>query len=438
MHELTISVETARRVLLARQGLLAAAAAVPWQRELTGPAGVITAIRRLGALQLDPVSVVERNHQLTLYARVKGYKPAWFDGLYAKGAVFEYLANARCALAIDALPDFWPIMLQARENAAHARQELAHSVNEVLETARRQRHVNPREVGNEGPRLMGMGYNAPDQSSKASGRVIDLLWLGGDLVVGRRRGAEKWYSLPEHTVPADLWQQVQLETALHQLTADPHSPARPWSAPVFKRGAAPWTDMLMHRYLAAFGLSHTSDFRFGWQHLAAPQRREWLVAATERGEVLPIRIDGVKRLYWAPTAVADQLQAAEAAPDAWAPEPEVRFLPPLDNLLWDRPRLTDLWGFDYVWEVYIPPARRRYGAFTMPILEGDRLIGRIDPRMDRAAGKLILSLVQLEPGIQADRPRRTRIARALRAFARFHGATAIEVVRTEPVDLKFI
>jgi uncharacterized protein YcaQ len=435
LQELTISIDTARRVLLARQGLLASAAAEPWQKELTGPAGTLTAIQRLGALQLDPVSVVERNHQLTLYARVKGYKPAWFDGLYAKGAVFEYLANARCALSIDALPDFWPIMLQARENAAHARLELTESVSEVLALAHRQRHVNPREVGNAGPRLMGMGYNAPDQASKASGRVIDLLWLGGDLFVGRRRGAEKWYSLPERVLPPDLWQRLQAETALHQLIADPHSSARPWSAPAVKRGAAPWTDMLMHRYLSAFGLAHTSDFRFGWQKLAAPDRREWLVAATQRGEVVPVRIDGVKRLYWAPAEAAEQLAAAEATPDAWAPEPEVRFLPPLDNLLWDRPRLTDLFGFDYVWEVYIPPAKRRYGAFTMPILEGDRLIGRIDPRMDRAAGKLVLNQVALEPGVKADRPRRTRIARALRAFARFHGATAIAVVRTEPADL---
>lgn len=435
MRELTVSAATARRVLLSRQGLLAAPAARPWREELTGPGGTLTAIERLGALQIDPVAVVERTHQLSLHARVKGYKPAWFDGLYAKGALFEYLANARCALPISALPDFWPIMLQARANATEQRRTLSTSVAEIMEAARRQRHVRPREVGNEGPRLMGMGYNAPDEDSKASGRAIDLLWLGGQLFVSRRQGAEKWYALPEHVVPGAVRQQIgQLE--VHPLRPAEDASARPWSTPSVRKGSAPWTDMLMHRYLRAYGLADPADFRFGWQKLTASERKSWLEAAAERGEALPIRVEGVRRRYWALADMADELAAAEAAPHSWEPEPEIRFLPPLDNLLWHRPRLADLFQFDYVWEVYIPQAKRRYGAYTLPILEGDRLIGRIDPRMDRPNERLILQLVQLEPGVRPDRSRAARLARALKAFAKFHGAREIEVLRTEPEQMK--
>jgi uncharacterized protein len=433
--ELKIAGATARRVLLARQGLLAASAARPWREELTGPAGALQAVERLGALQLDPVAVVERCHHLALHARVKGYKPAWFDGLFARGALFEYLANARCALPMTALPDFWPIMHQARLNAEAQRGDLAESVAEVLHAAKHQHHVRPREVGHQGPRLMGMGYNAPNEESKASGTAIDLLWLGGQLFVSRRERAEKWYALPEKVVPRPIWEEV-LATEPEGLTAAAGASARPWSAPAVRKGHAPWTDMLMGRYLDAYGLADPGDFRFGWQKLTAAERRGWLEAAAQRGEVVPVQVEGVRRRYWAPAAAADELAAAEAAPDAWEPEPEVRFLPPLDNLLWHRPRLADLFGFDYVWEVYIPPAKRRYGAFTMPILEGDRLIGRIDPRLDRSQGRLILQLVQLEPGVAADRPRRLRLARALRAFARFHGAGEIEVAATVPDDLK--
>lgn len=435
MHELEVSAATARRVLLARQGLLAAAAATPWREELTGPTGTLQAVERLGALQLDPVAVVERTHHLSLHARVKGYRSAWFDGLFAKGALFEYLANARCALPISALPDFWPIMQQARINAAERREALAGSVAEVLEAARRRRHIRPREVGNEGPRLMGMGYNAPDEESKASGTAIDLLWLGGQLFVSRRQGAEKWYALPETLLPEAILAELQSGEPTGLVKASDAS-ARPWSAPAVRRGQAPWTSMLMHRYLEAFSLADPGDFRFGWQKLTAVQRKAWLEEARERGEVVPVRIEGVKRRYWAPVTVADQLAAANAAPAAWEPEPEVRFLPPLDNLLWHRPRLADLFGFEYVWEVYIPAARRRYGAYTMPILEGDRLIGRIDPVMDRARGRLLLQLVQLEPGVRPDRSRLARLARALRRFARFHGATEVEVLRTEPENLR--
>lgn len=434
MRELVLSAQTARRVLLSLQGLLAAPAATPWRQELTGPAGTLTAIERLGALQVDPVAVVERTQHLALHARVKGYKPAWFDGLFAKGALFEYLANARCALPMTALPDFWPIMLQARLNAGERRELLSESVAEVLQAARR-RQVRPREVGAQGPRLMGMGYNAPDEESKATGTAIDLLWLGGQLFVSRRQGAEKWYGLPEKVVPPAILAAVQ-DLAGGELAPAAEASVRPWSAPVMRRGPAPWTDMLMHRYLAAYGLAEPGDFRFGWQKLTAAERRAWLEAAAERGEAVPVRFDGIRRRYWAPAEVADQLAAAEAAPAAWEPEPEVRFLPPLDNLLWHRPRLADLFQFEYTWEVYIPPVKRRYGAYTMPILEGDRLIGRIDPRLDRAQGRLHLNLVQLEPNIKPDRARLRRLARALREFARFHQASDIVIARTEPDGLQ--
>ncbi len=420
-------------MLLARQGLLAAPAVRPWREELTGPAGTLEAVQRLGALQLDPVAVVERCHQLALYARVKGYRTAWFDGLYEKGAVFEYLANARCALPMGALPDFWPIMLQIRANNAQKRESLGESVGEVLEAAQRQKHFRPRDVGNQGPRLLGVGYNAAHEESKASGLAIDLLWLGGQLFVSRREGAEKWYSLPKHVVPPFL-----LEGLIEpdELQAVEGGFARPWSTPIVRKGIGSWTDMLMGRYLEAFGLAETTDPRFGWQYLTAADRKAWLAEAAERGDVAPVRIEGVKRLYWAPASVAAMVAEVEAAPAAWEPEPEVRFLPPLDNLLWSRPRLVDLFGFEYVWEVYTPAAKRRYGAFTMPILEGDRLIGRIDPRMDRAQGRLVLQLVQLEPGVKPDRSRLARLAKALKGFAKFHGAAEIEVLRTEPENLK--
>jgi uncharacterized protein len=422
-------------VLLARQGLLAAAAARPWREELSGPGGTLQAIERLGALQLDPVAVVERCHHLALYARVKGYKPAWFDGLFAKGALFEYLANARCALPMGALSDFWPIMHQARVNGAEARTHLGHSVAEVLEAARTRKEIRPREVGNHGPRLMGMGYNAPGEESKASGTAIDLLWLAGELFVSRREGAEKWYALPKRVLPRAVQAAV---SALDPegLEPDTETSVRPWSTPAVRKGLAPWTDMLVRRYLEAYGLADPGDFRFGWQKLSAPERKAWLEAAVARGEAVPVQVEGVRRRYWAPVGAAEALAAAEATPGAWEPEPEIRFLPPLDNLLWHRPRLADLFGFDYTWEVYIPQAKRRYGAFTMPILEGDRLIGRIDPRMDRANERLVLQLVQLEPGVKPDRSRLARLARGLRGFARFHGAREIEVVRTEPENLR--
>ena len=118
-----------------------------------------------------------------------------------------------------------------------------------------------------------------------------------------------------------------------------------------------------------------------------------------------------------------------------APEGPIRFLPPLDNLLWRRERVADLFSFDYTWEVYVPAAKRRYGYYAMPILAGDRLIGRMDPRLDRANGRLIVRLLHLEPQVRPTRQLRRNLRGALEAFAHFHQAVEIDVERADPKGL---
>jgi uncharacterized protein YcaQ len=105
----------------------------------------------------------------------------------------------------------------------------------------------------------------------------------------------------------------------------------------------------------------------------------------------------------------------------------VRFLAPLDNLLWRRTRLWDLFEFAYTWEVYLPAARRRYGHYVMPVLWGDRLIGRLDPQLDRTRGRLVVKMLRLEPGVRPSPPLREALAQALVSFARFHDAGRVEI-----------
>jgi uncharacterized protein YcaQ len=105
--------------------------------------------------------------------------------------------------------------------------------------------------------------------------------------------------------------------------------------------------------------------------------------------VIPIEIEGVKGIRYAPSGSATFLhQAAEGAPDAPLADPSVAFIAPLDPLLWDRRVLRDVWEFEYVWEVYVPEAKRRWGYYVMPILYRDRLVGRIEPRVDRVTRTL--------------------------------------------------
>ena len=114
----------------------------------------------------------------------------------------------------------------------------------------------------------------------------------------------------------------------------------------------------------------------------------------------------------------------------------MRFLAPLDNLLWRRSRLRDLFRFEYTWEVYLPPRKRRYGHYAMPILFGDRLIGRLDPHLDREARRLVIRLLHLEPGIRPTGRLRRVLREALESFARFHGAAGLDIGRTVPPGLR--
>ena len=467
-----VSKYAARCFLLFTQGLLEVPGIIqPWVKELRGRSGLIRALERLEAVQLDPIAVVERNHHLVLRNRVGGYRPEHLDGLFAAGQAFEYLANARCVLPMRDLPHFWPIMLAAR--ALPARQALADSMVEVLLELKREGPLPPRALGNEGPRLMGIGYNPPDKASKASGRAIDLLWLGGEIFVARREGNEKWYDLAERVIPRNVaaclpGDFMDLRSPLLRACSVGTEPgggsgvgegtpageesgqsgriggrdsgaaagsqiltgvdvSRPWSAPDVAPGEAEWQRFLLDKYMRAYRLADLGDFRFGWQTYTAAERRALAEAKVAAGEWVEVRVEGVRRRYF---ALAEDRPFLEMAHD-WEPKRTVRFLAPLDNLLWRRERLQDLFDFDYTWEVYTPAHKRRYGYYAMPILYGDRLVGRMDPKLDRKNGVLVVNRLQLEPDGVDRRGLRASLEKALDEFARWHGVEEVRIDRPE-------
>src|SRR5262249_55566471 len=110
--------------------------------------------------------------------------------------------------------------------------------------------------------------------------------------------------------------------------------------------------------------------------------------------------------------------------DGWSPR--TTLLSPFDNLICDRVRTKQLFGFDYRVEIYVPPTKRRYGYYAMPLLQGDRLMGRVDPAMDRSSGRLTINSVHLEPSVRRTREAMSAVDQSIEDLARFLGATAIE------------
>lgn len=419
MTTLRASVRAVRRYLLARQGLLASASAVPWRKRLAGADGVAEAIRRLEAVQVDPVSAVAPNHHLVLAARVGRYDPSRLESLYPAGRVFEYASNARCILPAEDLPAY-AVVMEHFWTAAAARREREKAVLlGVLAALDERPGLSARQLGQR-TEAWSAGYmpaeDAPDADSPWI-PPLGLLLLGGRIAVSRRAGNEKGYAVTERLFPATLVGRMQEARAAYGRDAAGTLQA--------------FREFLLEKYLRAFGVFSLADPRFGWRRMGPAAKKAAVEARVRAGRLVALEIEGVRRAYFAPPEAADAFPRLEAD----EPTPLVTFLPPLDNLLWSRSRLADLFGFEYTWEVYVPPSKRVFGHYAMPILEGDRLIGRMDPRLDRRAGRLRILRLDLEPHVAAGPRRARRIGRALDAFTGTLGAGDWTVERTRPEDL---
>ncbi|MBX5476230.1 MAG: YcaQ family DNA glycosylase [Clostridia bacterium] len=409
---LNVGARVLRRLLLWRQGLLQTDEVQPWQAELRGDTGALEAIRRLECVQVDPVSAVAPNHHLVLAARVGGYRAADLEALYPVGRVFEYASNARCVLPTEDLPTYAVVMEHFWRAALASPNTDVDTLNRIVEALGRSPGQTARQLGT-ASELWSAGYMPAGDTPRPDGiPPLGQLLLGGRAVVARRAGIEKGYALPERVLPPHIWSQVEGVRGLPSLAE---------ALEAFRRE-------LRWKYYRALRVFDLSDFRFGWTAMPAAERRRRAEEDVRRGLLREIRVEGLRRPYFVLAEDLDHLDALDRA-DV---QPFVAFVPPLDNLLWSRRRLEDLFGFSYTWEVYTPKEKRTFGYYAMPIVEGDRLVGRLDPRLDRGSATLRIERIALEDGVAPDRARVRRLSAALDAFARAHGASGWTVERAEP------
>ncbi|MEW6227132.1 MAG: crosslink repair DNA glycosylase YcaQ family protein [Bacillota bacterium] len=394
MKPIQVSRRAAARFVLAKQGLLEADGLRLWRDELTGVEGVLAAVRRLECVQIDPVSLVERNHHLVLRNRVGGYQQDQLDALLSSGRVFEHWANARCFLPMEDYPVFRWQMRRLAEEQQSRRGKLGDIPDRIVAEIRESGPRSSREIESD-EKVVGYWDSAP--RTKATSLALELLWEAGDLMIARRNGIEKVYDVPERLVPSELRSEAL------EMSED---------------GAC---RTLLDKYYRAYRLLDTEDFRFGWRKMPAAERRDVVARQVAAGELVPVEVEGVRRQYCALAADVPLLRHL-GDPEVEV-VPNVFILPPLDNVLWRRERLADLFGFDYTWEIYIPQAKRRFGAYAVPVLRGDRFAGRVNLRHDREAGALVVEGVWLDDGarLSAD------IEKALFDLAAFVGAGEVRL-----------
>jgi uncharacterized protein YcaQ len=406
----TISPAVARRFLVIRH-LLAPPRSLPAE-----PESVLRVIGRIGSLQFDPLEVAGRNHDLVLLARIDGYRREWADQwLYGPDRRLYETYNKGLSIVPTAELPWFRLTWDRDHERLHQEGEAFHRhaplVDELLTRIRDGGPLLPREVG---PREAIDWYWRPTNQVRA---ILEGLAQAGILGIVRREGNLRVYDLVERLFPADLLAS--------------------------KVGVR---DQRRHRLLSRYrggGLLGTGGQAELWLGTApsAPERRELQAELVDRGELLPVEVEGLKGQRFVVAEEQGLLEQAQTEIAARAQpggvDPGVAFIAPLDPLAWDRDLLRRLFAFDYLWEVYVPAARRRWGYYVLPVLFGDRFVGRIEPRLERRARTLGIASLYWEDGFDPlEEPGFVAaFARALRAHRDFGGLERIEyppVVRHRP------
>ena len=393
---LTVSLDHARQFILLKQGLLG-------NHRFVGKPGAYQYVRQAGCIQYDPVDVCGKNAELTLQSRVKGFRKKMLeDLLYRDRLLVDYSDKE---LSIWPSED-WPYFSGYRERSkAHALRfaGIPELEQEALAYIRKHGPVSSDTLPIEGTIYWHSSMHWSGHWSKdslAARSVLEQLYTDGTLLIHHKTGSRKYYDLAEKYLPADLLNAPN---------------------PCGEEGDA-WIAWRVKRRIGAVGmLWNRNSTAFLGIAMSGEQRNAAFDRLEKSGEITPVLVEGIRfPLY----LLSDGLPLLEAVMAGQADlRPRLEFLAPLDPMLWDRKLVEAVWNYQYSWEIYTPVVKRKYGYYVLPMLWGDRLVGRIEPKADRGSQTLTVNNLWLEPGVRRTKQLSGRIDRSVQRLARFNACS---------------
>ncbi|WP_108838337.1 winged helix-turn-helix domain-containing protein [Tateyamaria sp. Alg231-49] len=391
MTPFTLTNSAARRVFLDRHALTDAPQGAAHGQDL------LNLIERLGFVQLDSINTVARAHDLILFSRKARYRPKALKLLYERDrALFEHWTHDAAVVPIS----FYPYWHMRRERDAALlrrrwkdwrRDGFEGQFQSVLDMIRERGPVCSAQVG-EGEKRGSGGWWDWHPSKTA----LEYLWRSGALTVVKRQGFQKYYDLTERVIDR---------------TTIGNAPDTEETIDWCCREALTRLGFATHGELAAF-----------WDHISPAEAKEWCTRALATGRIIQICI----------TCVDGTVRPAYAWPDLpdcptqkSDPTPRLRVLSPFDPALRDRKRAERLFGFDYRIEIFVPEPKRKYGYYVFPLLEGDRIVGRIDMKAFRAEDTLRVRAVWPERGVRWGKGRQRALETELDRVLRLAGVSKL-------------
>lgn len=406
---ISISKQTARRFVLGRQGL--------WPgRRWRGKTGAAQAIRTCEAVQLDPLNVIARSQDLVLHSRVLDYKPEYlYQVAYEERQFFDY-GGWLAMYPMQELP-YWRFHMEKRTRDEYV-SYFVQNHQEVLEFVRAElRRRGP--LGNrdfDGKRLETHSYRGRKETSVA---LFDM-WLSGELMIHHRQGFNRVYDFRENIAPKEFDYVASGQEA---------------------------EEFFARKSVAFFGLKNEGAMRaelHGYlrESYSPAEMKTMLGRWKESGMLEQVQVEGGRETYLTLAGDVPALESLEKGkvPRGWSPKEtttleEVTFLSPLD-IVSARGRAKKLFDFEYKWEVYEPVHKRRWGYYVLPILYGDDLVARLDPKLDRTTMTLHILGFWLEEDAPKDEAFARALANGLARFAKMLGARKVEVGALKPLKLR--
>ncbi len=393
----TITKQQAGRFILAKQGLIGS-------YRFIGKAGVCDYVRQAGCIQYDPVDVCGKNAELTLQSRVKGFsKSMLWELLYEDRRLIDY---ADKELSIWPVED-WPYFSSYRDRSLKLGKTfkgLKALEKKAVSYIKDNGPVSSDTLPVEGEIFWHSSMHWSGnwhKKSQAARSVLEQLYTDGVLIIHHKKGSRKYYDLAEKHLPAAI------------LAAEnPCGNEEEFAA---------WR--VLRRIGAAGLLWDKNSTAFLGIDINAEKRKKILERLEQQGKICPVAVQGIKQTFYYRSE--DEALMGSIIDESADLKPRMSFLAPLDPLMWDKSLIAALWDYQYSWEIYTPAVKRKYGYYTLPILFGDRFVGRIEAVPDRRKKVLEVKGLWWEAGIRQTKKLNAALEKALVRFAAFNDCDRI-------------